>query len=74
MRYVFTYYSSDSSRFPTHRNDDKQAHQICNIQIKELKSYYAQLEAENLSLNNRLQKQVRLNDDLEKQNIILSSK
>lgn len=74
MRYAFTFYSLDSSKFATHRNDDKQVHQICNIQIKELKSYYAQLESENLSLNNRLQKQVRLNDDLEKQNIILSSK
>ena len=48
--------------------EDSADHQLCNIQINELKRYSSQLEEENLSLVKRLKEQIAISDELEKTN------
>lgn len=61
----------DSSQYGI---ENKSTHQVCNIKIREVTKYWNHLEGENVSLTKRLQHQISLNDDLEKENILIDSK
>ena len=56
------------------QGDENSTHQICNIKIKELSKYCNHLEGENVSLTKRLQHQININDELEKDNSLIDSK
>ena len=49
-------------------------HQVCTIQITELKNYWKQLEQDCHSLNQRLQDQNAINQELEHKNVLIESK
>lgn len=61
----------ESSRYG---NEENSTHQVCNIKIRELTKYCNHLEGENLSLTHRLQHQITINENLEKDTNLANSK
>jgi hypothetical protein len=66
--------NDESVNFTIKNKPESHGHQVCNIQINELKKYCSQLETENLSLNKRIQDQSSTIDDLENKAVVLKSK